>query len=221
MNQPQVSHISEESIAALLNGVISTLGLTLTERQREQLGTHFSLLLKWNARMNLTSVRDPEAIATRHFEESLFLAKLLPVPQGLMVDIGSGAGFPGLPLKIVWPGMETVLLEPNQKKASFLKEVVRSCGLEGIAIRAERLESVAKGELAGRVALATMRAVAPTLKALADMKRLLAKGGKVALFASGKDANLLPEQEGIEWRQSVAIPHSQQRIILIGHASAD
>jgi 16S rRNA (guanine527-N7)-methyltransferase len=221
MIQQSTPPLDDQGKAILLDGVISTLGLALNERQREQLRTHFRLLLKWNARMNLTSVRDPEAIATRHFEESLFLAKLLPVPQGLMVDIGSGGGFPGLPLKIAWPSVETVLLEPNQKKASFLKEVVRSCGLEGLAVRAERLESAAKGELAGRVALATMRAVVPTLNALANMKRVLVKGGRVALFTSQKDANSLPVQEGIEWRQRAAIPHSTQRIILIGHASAD
>jgi len=138
-----------------------------------------------------------------------------------MVDVGSGAGFPGLPLKIAWPGVETILLEPNHKKATFLKEVVRSCGLEGIGVRAERLESVARGDLAGRAALVTMRAVAPTPRALGDVMKLLSLGGQVALFTGEEGANKMPAPGNFQWHQRAAIPHSMQRVVLIGRSAGD
>ena len=123
----------------LLGSVVSGLGLRLSERQVEQLATHFSLLVHWNRKINLTSVRRPEDIAVRHFEESLFLTKIMTLESGLLVDVGSGAGFPGVPVKIACPEMTAVLLEPSTKKTAFLKEVIRHCGLDRIEVRSERL----------------------------------------------------------------------------------
>ena len=212
---------SKAELQHLLEIVVGDLSLTVSPSQLQQLTTHFSLLLKWNAKINLTSIRDPQEIATRHFEESLFLTKLVPRPLGTMVDIGSGAGFPGLPLKIAWPGVATVLLEPNQKKTTFLKEVVRSCDLKGVDVRAERLESVAQGELAGRASLVTMRAVAPTRRALGDAVKLLSPGGHLALYTSAEEAQPLPAPGHFQWRQRAAIPHSLRRVVLIGQLAGD
>lgn len=200
----------------LLEGVLSEVGLVLSEVQVRRLAGHFSLLLRWNEKINLTSVRKPEEIVTRHFEESLFLAKLLPMRAGLMVDVGSGAGFPGLPLKIAWPSVETVLLEPNKKKATFLKEVIRGCDLKGIEVRTERLEEVAEGELAGRAALVTLRAIKPSPELLADLKRLLAPGGRVALLLGNQDASHLAKSPDFQWEDPVRIPRSLRRVVLIG-----
>lgn len=201
----------------LVAKAVLSLGRNLDQQQVEQLRTHFSMLVRWNAKINLTSLRRPEEIATRHFEESLFLAKLLPPPAGLLVDIGSGAGFPGLPLKIAWPSVETVLLEPNKKKATFLKEVIRHCDLRGIEVRAERLEeAIAKG-LAGRASLATMRAVAATVELLADVRTLLIPGGRAAFFTGEREATALAKQAGFQWERPVPIPHSERRVILVGH----
>ena len=205
-----------DSLADLLRGVVSGLELSLSSEQLWQLTTHFSLLLKWNEKINLTSIRKPEEIAKRHFEESLYLTKLLPQPGGLLVDVGSGAGFPGLPLKIVWPGVEMVLLEPNHKKATFLKEVIRSCGLGGIEVRAERLEDLPATQLAGRAALATMRAVAPTAAVLANLSRLLASGGRLALFVGEAALTALAARPGFAWQRPEPIPHSLRRVILTG-----
>ncbi len=209
----------------LLREVALGLELDLSERQIEQLATHFALLVQWNQRMNLTTLRRPEQIATRHFEESLFLAKVLPSATGLMlpatgliVDVGSGAGFPGLPLKVAWPSMAAVLLEPNKKKAAFLKEVVRSCTLEGAEVRAERLSEAVRGKLAGRASLVTMRAVAATADVLDDLGRLLQNDGQIALFVGEKDAAKLAKVPGFHWEEPVAIPHSERRVILVGQA---
>ncbi|HWP85106.1 MAG TPA: 16S rRNA (guanine(527)-N(7))-methyltransferase RsmG [Terriglobia bacterium] len=206
------------SLDGLLRTAVSELDLSLTSRQFEQLATHFALLLRWNERINLTSIRNPAEIATRHFEESLFLAKILPPPDGPVVDIGSGAGFPGLPLKIAWPEVEVVLLEPSHKKAAFLKEVIRHCGLERVAVRAERLGSDAPAGLAGRAALVTMRAVAPAPALLQQMSQLLRAKGQMALFLGERDAAVVPQLAGMQWSLPLPIPHSLRRVILIGTA---
>lgn len=219
---------SPDSLIDLLRGVVADLGLELSSQQINELATHFSLLLRWNEKINLTSIRKPEEIVARHFEESLFLATLVPPPVGLFVDIGSGAGFPGLPLKIVWPSSEAVLLEPNNRKATFLKEVIRSCGLNGIEVRAERLEEAAKGTLLGRAALITMRAVRPSAAILQALAKLLAPAGWLALFLGASDAAAVSAhraasrsaEPSFHWQAPVPIPHSQQRVILIGQIAA-
>jgi len=226
-----------EQYRTLVEGVVSDLGLPLGERQLEQLVTHFSLLVRWNRKINLTSIRRPAEIAVRHFEESLFLVKLLRPESGLLVDVGSGAGFPGLPVKIACPAMTAVLLEPTLKKIAFLKEVIRECGLARIEARAERLEVAARGDLAGRASLVTLRAVALTPTLLADLKRLLAPDGRLALFLGEEDALALrkakrprdgkvvsgaasePRLHGageMQWEPSAPIPHSERRVILLG-----
>ena len=207
-------------IEELLGDVVSGLELPLTPRQLEQLATHFSLLLHWNRKINLTSLRRPEEIAARHFEESLFLTKVVKLGTGLLVDVGSGAGFPGLPVKIASPAISAVLLEANKRKTAFLKEVIRSCGLEGIEARSERLEEAARGELAGRVSLVTLRAVALTADLLMDLKKLLAPEGRLALFLGEKDALALTASREFRWEPPAPIPHSERRVILIGRAVA-
>ena len=95
----------------------------------DQLSLYLDLLLKWNARTNLTAIRDPEAIITRHFGESLFLATHLPASTKTLLDLGSGAGFPGLPCQLLHPTLSVTLAESQGKKAAFLQEVVRSLSL--------------------------------------------------------------------------------------------
>ena len=199
-----------------MEGVISGLGLRLSERQIERLTTHFALLVHWNRKINLTAVRRPEQIAVRHFEESLFLTKVVKVETGLLMDVGSGAGFPGLPVKIACSAISAVLLEPSKKKTAFLKEVIRHCGLEGIAVRSERLEEAAQGPLAGRASLVTLRAVALTADLLVDLKKLLAPDGRLALFLGEKDALVLTASGEMQWEPPAPIPHSERRVILVG-----
>ena len=216
---------SGPEIRRLLRTVASQLGLVLSDLQIQQLATHFALLLHWNRKINLTSIRRPEEIAVRHFEESLYLVKVMAqvgtglpagTESGLLVDVGSGAGFPGLPIKIACPAMSAVLLEPTLKKIAFLKEVIRQCRLDGIEARAERLEQAARGDLAGRASLVTLRAVALTPELLADLKRLLAPSGRLALFLGEQDALTLAASGEMQWDSPAPIPHSERRVILIG-----
>lgn len=209
-------HRSAPTIEELLGEVVAELGLDLSTAQLQQLAIHFELLLQWNQRVNLTSIRRPEEIAVRHFEESLFLAKLFRPEPGLLVDVGSGAGFPGLPLKVAWPFLEAVLLEPNKKKAAFLKEVVRGCHLEGVAVRTERLEAAVRGDLAGRATLVTVRAVRSPELLLPDLEKLLAERGKLALFIGAADVEALAALPGFQWEKPQLTPHSERRVILVG-----
>jgi 16S rRNA (guanine527-N7)-methyltransferase len=211
--------LAPEQYRTLVEKVVSGLDLPLGERQLEQLATHFALLVHWNKKINLTSIRRPEEIAVRHFEESLFLVKLLKPEAGVLVDVGSGAGFPGLPIKIACPAMTTVLLEPTTKKVAFLKEVIRSCELRGIEARAERLEQAARGDLAGQASLVTLRAVALTPEVLADLKRLLAPDGRLGLFLGEKDALALTASPEMQWESPAPIPHSERRVILVGRSA--
>ncbi len=203
-----------------MKNVASALNLPLTGPQTAQLAIHFSVLVHWNRRINLTAVRRSEEIAVRHFGESLFLVKLLRPTTGLLVDVGSGAGFPGLPVKIACPAIKAVLLEPTRKKAVFLKEVIRHCGLDGIEARAERLEEAAKGGLVGRASLVTLRAVALTPDLLSDLKKLLAPEGRLALFLGEQDALALKAYDDLHWESPVPIPHSERRVVLIGRCAA-
>ncbi len=111
-----------------------------------QLQTYLDLLLRWNARINLTAIRDPEQIVTRHFGESLFAARVLRsagalAPERPLADIGSGAGFPGIPIKLFAPELHVTLIESQNKKATFLREVIRTLGLSHIVVHCGRAEN--------------------------------------------------------------------------------
>ena len=212
-------HQSIKSHESLLRGVASELAIELTDSQFKQLGCHFAQLLKWNRKVNLTSLRDLEEIASRHFGESLFLTKVLPVPSGLMIDVGSGGGVPGLPLRIAWPSMRAVLLEPNRKKAAFLKEVIRNCGIQGAEVQTQRLDKAAETTLQGCASLVTVRAVEASEELLHHLTHLLGPGGNLALFLGAKDATRVEKFPGLEWDPAVAVPHSERRRILIGRLS--
>lgn len=218
---PEARGIETASLAVierLLRDALAPLQLDLSPRAFEQMATHFSLLLHWNRKINLTALRRPEEIATRHFAESLFLAKLIPfadeLGDDLMVDVGSGAGFPGLPLKVAFPKIKTILLEPNKKKAAFLKEVIRSSKLDGIEVRNERLHQ-AVDDLSGKATLVTLRALKPSPELLADLNRLLAPDGRLALFVGLDDAKEIAADRSFLWKEPVPIPHAERRVILL------
>jgi 16S rRNA (guanine527-N7)-methyltransferase len=218
--------VDPATLRALLRNSAAEFGVAVRGRGIEQMAKHFALLLQWNRKINLTSLTRPEEIAARHFGESLYLSKVLseinPTQDGLLIDVGSGAGFPGLPLKVVWPALATALLEPNQKKATFLKEVVRRTGVEGVDVHALRLgEALASRkdsgkELCGRASIVTVRAVAMSTKLLEDIRKLLRPSGLLALFLGLQDAAAVQQLRGFEWNPPVSIPHSERRVIVIG-----
>ena len=137
MNKPQSKNLDRNLDTGESRGLLEwgarALGLDLAPEQIEQFLVYLELLLKWNRKMNLTALRSPREIIIHHFLDSLLLLPHIPQNTRLL-DIGSGAGFPGLPLKIARPGLTIDLVEATAKKASFLKEAVRRLGLSGIKV---------------------------------------------------------------------------------------
>jgi 16S rRNA (guanine527-N7)-methyltransferase len=129
-----VAALSSEQIATLLQPYIlpQTSGDPLSPALLDQLSTYLDLLLRWNSRVSLTSIRTPEEIVQRHFGESLFtgfhLAPHLPA-QAQLLDYGSGAGFPGLPIQLLLPNLQVTLSESQTRKVAFLREVIRTLSL--------------------------------------------------------------------------------------------
>src|SRR5439155_22824010 len=166
--------LPEDRIAELL--VTFLEGSALSNAQLESLHAYLDLLLKWNSKMNLTAVRNPEEIVTRHFGESLFVTRQLfprPIAESV-IDVGSGAGFPGIPLKIWNDAADLTLIESNQKKACFLREVVRALGLDGVSVENARAETVAV-----RAELVTVRACGRFEQFLQTAHELLKPSGRL------------------------------------------
>jgi 16S rRNA (guanine527-N7)-methyltransferase len=115
--------------------------ITLTPEQAAQFEEYARLLVEWNQRINLTAISDPDGIQVRHFLDSLTICRVLPMIAGLrLIDVGTGAGFPGLPLKIACPDIEVTLLEATGKKVHFLDEVIAALGLRGVDTLKARAE---------------------------------------------------------------------------------
>jgi 16S rRNA (guanine527-N7)-methyltransferase len=177
----------------------------------ESIQVHLDLLARWNQRMNLTALRTPEEMVLRHFGESLFAARVLLSrdSQQEVFDLGSGAGFPGLPMKYWAPGLQLTLIESHSRKATFLREVGRALHLTGFTVLNARAESLVQ-----RADLVTMRAVEKFDKALLAASRLVAPGGSLALLVGDaqreRALSLLPPGEST----SVDLPSSHQRILL-------
>ncbi len=202
-----------ESTADLLSPFLE--GTSLTSHQLGLLSTYLDLLLKWNAKVNLTAVRAPEEIVTRHFGESLFAARLLfphtSTAQSVL-DIGSGAGFPGLPLKIWAPALDLTLVESNQRKAVFLREVVRALGLPDVQISSDRAE-----KLSTLADLVTFRAVEHFEQVLHLAHKLTKPGGRIAiLIGSSQVETAISALEKIRWDPPTLIPLSRSRSLMVG-----
>jgi 16S rRNA (guanine527-N7)-methyltransferase len=164
-----------------------------------QLSAYLDLLLKWNARTNLTAVREPEAIVQRHFGESLFAGRYLAgkvADDATLLDFGSGAGFPGLPIQLLLPELQVTLAESQNKKASFLREAIRTLGLK-TQVWAQRVESMPEKQTFDVV----------TLRAVDDMAVALeAAGPRVAV---GGWLVTLSAEPALE-TERILIPNSSQ-----------
>ncbi len=117
--------------------------VSLDQKKIELLGRHAIELLHWNQKINLTAITDPVKIAVNHFLDSIAPASMIP-PDASLLDVGSGGGFPGIPLKILIPSLSVALIDSSRKKISFLKHVIRTLGLHNIGAHHVRAEDIAK-----------------------------------------------------------------------------
>ena len=184
--------LSEETVRQLLE----PFGLTLSSQQTGQVVAYLALLLRWNEKINLTSIRDPADCVRRHFGESLYLGRCVEL-SGKLLDIGSGAGFPGLCLKILFPELAVTLLEPAAKKRGFLKEAARVCGMSGVEVRRERLEEFAGSAGAAEAYdSATARAVGSLPELILLASGCLKAGGRLFLWLSRRQASEIGYHSG-------------------------
>lgn len=154
------SALSESPIEALLAPYLPEVPAGVAA----QLSVYLDLLLRWNARTNLTAIREPEQIVQRHFGESLFCGLHVAVQTATLLDLGSGAGFPGLPIALLRPEIAVTLAESQNKKATFLREAVRTLDLANVEVWAGRAEALPSER---RFDTVTLRAVDNMTAALA------------------------------------------------------
>jgi len=227
MDQARIAKLLEPFLSTTRNGCHSEPArsggeepASLSPVQLQCISTYIDILLRWNARINLTAIRDPEEIVTRHFGESLFAARhLFPRSSSVssaekafdsLADVGSGAGFPGLPIKLWAPEIALTLIESNHKKATFLREVTRALTLTNVNIQTARAESLP----ANSFSTVTFRAVERFEAILPTAAALVAPGGRLALLISSvqlsQARSILPT---LTWSDPYPIPQSRTRVL--------
>ena len=250
MNQARIAELLQPFLGISTNAVISSelchsepakageKPALLSPFQLQGISTYIDILVRWNARINLTAIRDPEEIVTRHFGESLFAAcHLFPracsapvlreasVPSVIkdfarprVADLGSGAGLPGLPIKLWAPDIALTLIESNQKKATFLREVTRTLLLTDVNVYPDRAETLAPQSTFD---LVTLRAVERFADVVPIAALLVARAGRLALLIGTSQLHqartMLPD---FSWQDPLAVPNSQSRILLVGRRYA-
>jgi 16S rRNA (guanine527-N7)-methyltransferase len=195
----------------------------LSPTQLRHISTYIDLLLRWNARINLTAVREPEEIVTRHFGESIFAARYVfpranagtspEASRPHVIDVGSGAGFPGLPIKIWAPHAHLTLIESNQKKATFLREVVRNLGVSDVDVFTGRANAFpgSKGDVV------MLRAVEHFESILPVAARLVRSGGCLAMLVGETQSIRVDElAPSLQWSEPAKLPLSANRVLIIG-----
>jgi 16S rRNA (guanine527-N7)-methyltransferase len=200
-----VPTLTEDRISALLQPYLPAAP---NPTLYTQLSKYLDLLLRWNARTNLTAIRDPEEIVRRHFGESLFAAShLSPVlpPTAVLLDFGSGAGFPGLPIQLLLPSLRVTLAESQGKKAAFLREAVRTLGLS-TEVWAARVETMPQDR---RFDAVTMRAVDKMETALSEGRTRVAAAGLLAVLGGRGLTVDLPNA------QSVPVPETADSFLYL------
>ena len=180
----------------------------------ERIRAYVSLLLRWNERISLTTVTDPHEILKFHFGESFVAVPSVPINFGRLADVGSGAGFPGIPLAMLVPELQVTLIESNLKKTAFLSEVVRTLDLPHVSVLRSRMENLQSNLPA--FDFVTARAVGTFDDLLAWSASALTASGKLILWISWKDAAEIARTTEWSWREPIHIPGSRARFLLIG-----
>jgi 16S rRNA (guanine527-N7)-methyltransferase len=210
----------------LLRQKAQHLGIELNEQQLTQFDVYQNELLQWNAKTNLISENSAQEIITRHFLDSLTALQFIHPPNARIVDVGCGAGFPGLPLKIAMPSLHLYLLETNRKKVSFLKQVIRLLNLSDVVVLHNRTENIIKTDIwKGKFDVLISRAAFKLSELLPQGEYFLARGGKlIALKGTNVDEELAQCLSGTyQYKISQFIQHDinvpfleAQRKIIIG-----
>lgn len=186
-------------LRARLAGIVE-----LSNGQVEALEAHYQLLFRWNRTLNLTSITDMAEAIERHYCESLFLGAHLPPVPLRIADLGSGGGFPGIPVAVLRPDCTVSLIESHQRKSVFLREATRKLpAVRVLSVRAETVHEVFDHAISRAV---SFRNLSPFLKRIALTADLL----------TGEEAP--PEELGLVWQPGISLPWGKQRFLRIGQA---
>lgn len=194
---------------------LADYGVVVSENALGHLVTYQELLLRWNRRINLTALRTPRRIVRQLFGESLYLTRVL-VLRGRLLDVGTGAGFPGLALKMAVPSLDLTLIEANRRKCAFLKEVVRVCGLAGVRVVSKRFHewvAHARGYVAD---ISTTRAVDVSQSFLELVAQVTAPDGRAVFYTTDAIARRIRSTaRGWAWLEQVPIPNTRAHRLLM------
>jgi len=189
--------------------------LAPSEQQILYIQQYMGLLLAWNEKVNLTAIRDPLEILHRHFCECMYAATAVPVENGRLADVGSGAGFPGIPLKIIRPELQVFLIESNMKKATFLAEVLRNIELPDTKVLVSRYEEL--GEEITPLDFVCSRAVGDFGPFLTWAASQAVAAKQVILWIGGRDLEQVQKASSDwDWREPIPVPNSLRRYLLVG-----
>lgn len=172
----------------ILTDTLSAFDIVLTENQLAQLKQYYELLIEWNEKMNLTALTAPEDVALKHFADSLLLLRYCDIEKNArVIDVGTGAGFPGMVLKIARPDIQLTLLDSLQKRLGFLDEVCNELGFDDVELIHSRAEDGSRTELRDSFDIAVSRAVA-SLNTLCEYDMPYVKVGGRFIAMKGKEA---------------------------------
>ena len=183
----------------LLKQGLRELDIVFSEEQIQSFMTFLPELKKWNRAYNLTGIREDKDIIEKHFLDSLLYLKAMPEGAVRVADIGTGAGFPGIPVKIIRPEIEMYLIESSGKKTAFLRHIIKKIGLEKIEVIEKRVEEVKSGrDLPSPVDIAVTRALFSVREFKKKASHLLVEGGKLILSKGPKvheEVNALTDEK--------------------------
>jgi 16S rRNA (guanine527-N7)-methyltransferase len=208
-------------LAARLNQLLHELDSPfLPDELTEKFEIYLQLLLKWNARTNLTAIRDEDEILRRHFVESILCAQFLPSNISSLLDFGSGAGFPGLPIALIRNEIAVTLAESQNKKAAFLREAIRTLGLN-TKVHSSRAETLRTESLTAPFDCVTLRAVDNMAQALPAAIQLLSPQGWLAVMTTSREVESIQQwiASPIAWQTPLPLPKGTDRVLLLGQTS--
>ncbi|MFZ3218341.1 MAG: 16S rRNA (guanine(527)-N(7))-methyltransferase RsmG [Candidatus Acidiferrales bacterium] len=180
----------------------------------QNIRVYMELLVRWNRRVSLTTVTDPIEILRFHFGESMLAAQAIPIRHGRLADVGSGAGFPAVPIHMAQRELSLVLIESNIKKATFLSELSRQLQLDHVEVHRGRMEDLPL--MTERFDFVTARALGIDDEFLRWSSTALSSNGILVLWVGEQDMKRISARSGWKWRDPVKIPNSDRRFILAG-----
>jgi 16S rRNA (guanine527-N7)-methyltransferase len=213
---PEPTAETLEEFRDLLNGAAGRAGRPLLPGQIEGMIAHFRILLKWGRRMNLTGLRDVRAIVRRHFAEPLQTADLIG-DAGTLLDLGSGNGFPAIPLALMHEGLRLILVESSHRKSEFLRAALREVGLREAMVETRRVRRRADLDDLLPVDFLTFRAVRGGELLAGNGKPLLRAGGRLLAFVSRSDAEDLKRHPiaGLRWSGERALDSAENSVVAV------